>query len=143
MSPSGSARAASFMRRAATASTGSWRKRSRPSYETVGAAWFASTSPNHAAESASYQQERRGAGNIPASEARSASRNPTGQREVPIVTRRDRRTWLLSACALVAGFALLAAACGGGGNEETAGGGTTTGGAPGGGESQQKTFPNF
>src|SRR5919197_6045630 len=60
------------------------------------------------------------------------------------MSKRDRWTWVLSACALVAGFALLAAACGGGGKKSEKK--TSTAGAPAtssGGSVKQKTFPNF
>jgi peptide/nickel transport system substrate-binding protein len=59
------------------------------------------------------------------------------------VTRRQRRTTILSVCALVAGFALLAAACGGGGGGGKAAKTTTSAGTAGGGGTAQKTFPNF
>jgi len=60
------------------------------------------------------------------------------------VTPKHKRTWLLSAVALVVGFALLAAACG---SSKKSSSNTTsstgTAAAPSGGTTQQKPFANF
>ena len=59
------------------------------------------------------------------------------------MTPKHKRTWLLSAVALVVGFALLAAACGSSKKSSATTSSTGTTGAPSGGSSQQKPFANF
>src|SRR5207302_7983603 len=80
-------------------------------------------------------EEPRGArtprGKIRTPEADRPRTSPEGpEREVPEVTPKHKRTWLLSAVALVVGFALLAAACGSSKKSSATTSSTGTTGAP-------------